>query len=100
MASLGVGGRNLPEGKGVVHNGREKVHGLDYGNVVADLVDSGVVAGVKTHHQALVRALRQVRQQISQDTRSYLGASAAGGGHLAELELFRVHRLPPFDILR
>ena len=37
---------------GIVYDGREEVHRMDGGYVVGDLVDTCVVAGIKTHQKA------------------------------------------------
>lgn len=54
----GIGCRNLTKGIWVVHDWREKVHGLHDRQVISNLIDQSVVAGVKTYDQFFVGKFR------------------------------------------
>ena len=44
-----VGCRNLPKGIGIIYDRREEVHSLDHRQLVANLVDTGIIATVIPH---------------------------------------------------
>ena len=46
--------RNLPEKKGIIHNGREEVRGLHQGRIFIDDIYAGVVALIIAHDEPRV----------------------------------------------
>ena len=54
----GVGCRNLTKGVRVVHDGREKVHRLHNRQIISNLIDQSVVAGVKAYNQLFIGKFR------------------------------------------
>ena len=74
----GIGGRNLTEGVGILHHGREEVQGLDNAGFIIDFIDSSVIRAVKADQQIRIGiALGQLAQHMAQDTRPQLGCSPA-----------------------
>ena len=59
----GVGRRDLAKGIGIIHDGGKEIHRLDGCDFVADPVDAGIVAALKSDDYARVAYLRQTRQK-------------------------------------
>ena len=86
-----IGGRDLAEGIGIVGNGREEIHRLHQGQIVADLIDGGIVTLVKAHQQIGVVMDLDALQQLGQHTGSYLGAAAGTFGQLGQFDVVFLH---------
>ena len=84
----GVCRGDLAEQIGIVHNGRKEIYRLDDGGIVADLVNTGVVAAVIAHKQVCVLHVGQSGQDGRKGTRPQFGSSAGGGSHLGQGDLF------------
>ena len=63
-------------------------HSMDGGHIVGDLVDTCVVAGIKTHQKAGIINVWKIFQYFCKDTRSQFGCSAGRGGHLSKGQFF------------
>ena len=92
----GVSRGKAAEGVGIVHQGGQKVHRQHRGGVVADLVDGGVVGGLKAQQQMLGSLDPQVGvknrlQYAFEVTRTPLGGSTALAGELGKIHLFLCH---------
>ena len=97
----GVGGGDFAVEVGIIHNGREKVGGLDQGQILAQHIDAGVVAFVVSHHQPGVRMGLEAIQHFGQGSGPHLGAAAGAGGQLGEFYLCfhpALSRLRPDDL--
>ena len=81
----GVGGRDLAEEVGIVGNGREEVHRLHQGQLVADPVYRRVVTLVKSHQQVGIAVYLDAVQQLGQHPGPHLGPAAGALGQLGQL---------------
>ena len=92
----GIGSSDLPEGIGVVHHWRKKVHRLHQRNIICYAVHGGIIPAVVAHQQVRVFfSARQFFQNAAQHTCSQLcSASAAGAEH--DLAFF-AHARSPFS---
>ena len=61
---------------------------MDGGHIIGDLVDTCVVAGIKTHQKAGIINVWKIFQYFCKDTRSQFGCSAGRGGHLSKGQFF------------
>ena len=60
----GIGGGDLPEFKGIIHNGHEKIRGADNGSAVAQIVHRRIVFAFVAHQQAGIGSRGQSRQRL------------------------------------
>ena len=67
-------------GKRVVDRGRDEVGGGDDGGFIIELVDAGIIAGVKTNEQVGVLVLGQAFQEFTEPDRVDFCGSSAGLG--------------------
>ena len=74
----GIGCRDLPEGVGVVHDRREKVHGVNHGQIWTQAKYSGIVGGFNSDNQVCVVEFRKAVQDLHELGRAELGSSAGG----------------------
>ena len=93
----GIGRRDLPVKERIVHNGGEKVGGLDQRHRIADGVDAGVVALVVAHDQAGVLMGLKPLQHPHQRACADFGAAAGAGGQLGQF-YFRFHPRTSFQL--
>ena len=82
----GVGRRDLPEGIGIVHHRREKVQGLDHGQIPADPVHRRVVGSLGSYYQIFVFKFRQLAQNLSKGPRTCFGRSPGSFGKLRQAD--------------
>ena len=82
----GVGGGDPAEGVGVVHHGWEEVGGVDDGEFVGDLHHSGVVGGFDADDEVVGLEPRQTAENGVEQPLGELGAAAAIGRALGELD--------------
>ena len=73
-----IGGRDLPENIGIIHHGREEIHGLHQGHIRADLINSGVVGVIETYQDIRICLLRQLFQYRIENRRTQLGGASSG----------------------
>ena len=76
----GVGGRDLAEDIGIVDRRGDEIGGDHDGQVFAEAVDAGVIAGVVSHQQVGVIGLGQTGEKRCEPDRVDFGRSAAGLG--------------------
>ena len=74
----GVGGGDLPEQIGIVDRRRDEIRRHHQGDVIAESVDAGVIAGLVADEEIRILLLRQLRQQLGEPDRAHFGRSAAG----------------------
>ena len=90
----GIGGRDGPEGFGIVDDGREKVRGLDQGLILMQGPHGGIVGLLDAGPQGSVAGTLYFIQ-LSQNLRQLPGrefrCSAGAGGQRCQLDV-RVHR--------
>ena len=79
-----VGGRDRPEVGRIVDERREEVGGRHQRDVVAHLVDRGVVERGEPDHQCGIRGNRKLRDQIAEQRGSPFRGAAATRGPLGE----------------
>ena len=60
----GVGGGDLSEPEGIIHNGRKEIHGMNGRDLISNAVHTGIVIGVEAHQQIRVAAVRQALENI------------------------------------
>ena len=77
-----IGRCDLAKFVGIIHNRREKIHGMDDTEIRRELVNRRIVRGIKTNQQVFVGDFTDSRKNIVQDTRSQFCPSATGLGHL------------------
>jgi hypothetical protein len=73
-----VGRGDGAEGLGIVHDGREEVHGLHQGKLRRQLVHAGIVGGVKPDQHVLVGPTGHGGQYLVQNLWTELGRSTRG----------------------
>lgn len=61
-----IGRRYLAELKGVIHNRREKINGLNQSLTVAQTINAGVIGAIITNQQIRVRNRREVFEGTGQ----------------------------------
>jgi hypothetical protein len=95
----GVGGGNLPEAEGVVHDGREKIDGLDEGNIIGQLIYPGIVQMVYAHQEIRMVGHWKLAQDLVQVPWTDLCGSTRGLGLIRQPEkiLFHVNFLIPHE---
>ena len=76
----GVCRGDLAVGERVVDRGRDEVGGGDDGNLLVQLVDTGIIAGVKTNEQVGILVLGKAFQELTEPDRVDFCGSAAGLG--------------------
>ena len=91
----GVGGGDLSEEIRVVRDGREEIHRLHQGQIIGDLIDTGVVALIKAHQQIRVTVDLDAIQQLGQNARAHLGAAPGALRQLRQLHFIFSHCRSP-----
>ena len=81
-----VGGRDPPEVVRVVDDRREEVGGLDDGQVLAQAVDGGVIAGRGADEEVGVGRLRQRLHNRGEQRRGHLARAPRAVGQRSELD--------------
>jgi hypothetical protein len=76
----GVGRGDLAVGERVIDRGCDEVGGGDDGDFLAQLVDTGVIAGVKTNEQVGILVLGKAFQKFTEPDRVDFCGSSAGLG--------------------
>ena len=84
----GVGGGDLAEGVGVVHDGGEEIYGLDERQVRVELIHSGVVGVVEADQDVRVVLPGEFSEDLVQRGRTQFGSSAPGFDGRGEAGLF------------
>src|SRR6266508_6706732 len=74
-----VGRRNLPVGKGVVHDGCEKINGLHQSAVPIQAINARIVERVRAHDYFSVQQDRKLWQNLPQGLLAQLGSSPGTG---------------------
>ena len=76
----GVGGGNGAKRVGIVGDRREEVHRLHQRQIIADAIDAGIIALIKTHQQIGITVDADALQQLCQHAcADFRAASCAGG---------------------
>ena len=83
----GIGRRDLPEHKRVIHNGREEIQRLHDRQIVADAVHRRVIAGIVAHQQVFILYRGDPLQDLAQHAGAHLGAAPPAGGQLAHFDI-------------
>jgi hypothetical protein len=86
----GVGRGDLPETVWVVDDGREKIQGLNQGQIVPNFIDTGIVRGFPPDQEVGTGFQGQVGQDLLQVARTQFGGSAGGPGGVDEIDCFLV----------
>ena len=86
---------DLPEHVGIIHNGREEIQRLHNGQIIAYLINGGVVAGIVAHQQVFILYRGDALQDLAQHSRAYLGAAAPAGGKFAHFNITLHFIFPP-----
>ena len=76
----GVCRGDLAVGERVVDRGRDVVGGGDDGNLLGQLVDTGIIAGIKTNEQVGILVLGKAFQEFTEPDRVDFCCSSAGLG--------------------
>lgn len=88
----GIGGGDLAVEIGVVHDGGEKIEGLDEGALVIEAIDGGVVGGGGTDEEIGVVDLGEAAQNLREFGLADFGGSSSAGGQGGEFaDLFAGH---------
>jgi hypothetical protein len=90
-----ISGGNLTVKIRVVHNGREKIHGLHQGEIFGDQIHPGVVVGVEPNENVRVSLPRQAAQHGVQQTGTQLGRSTRSLDHGRQFDGLRQDAFPP-----
>ena len=80
----GIGGGNLAEEIGVVHDGWKEVHSLNQRRFIVDHVHAGVIAPVEADDQVGIGAGPEILQQFCQRAGAHLRAAAGAAGQPGE----------------
>ncbi len=86
----GVGGGDLAECVGIVHDGGEEVDGLHQREVGSDFVNAGVIGVIKTHQNIGIVLVGQLPQNFVEDGGAQFGGTATGFDCLGEADAFDV----------
>ncbi len=80
----GVGGGDLAESVGIVHDGREEVDRLDQRHVGSELVNAGVVGVIETYKNIGIVLARQLAEHLVENRRAQFGSAATGFDRLGQ----------------
>jgi hypothetical protein len=84
----GIGSGDLAEDIGIIHHRREEIDRLNQRNIIADLIDTGIVGRVKADKYVFVGEFGDIAQNLRKRSRRELCRSACSGNHLGQFDRF------------
>jgi hypothetical protein len=86
----GIAGGNLTECIGIIHNRREKINGLNQGQVIGYTIDAGVIRAVQPDQHIGISRKNQSAQRLLQVPMRQFGSSSGTFYGFSQSERMRV----------